>query len=640
LVPDEGTDLNSNGVVPVEPPKDDNHGYERLQYCQGTRTVLFRRCNRFVEDSFGVVSAPDVECARSGLGVLKKSGFPSICRTVALAIGIGFVAQVLVAERATSPKDGSVFIRVVGKLQAEYSDIWERSIEEQDVQIGTGTGFVISSFGHILTNYHVISDEELLENIAGVDVELRLEVERIEVVFPTGNPAEPNSGSVQRFTATVDAVDPELDLAVLSISAPELPYLPFGDSEAVDSSQPVQVFGFPFGAQVEVGKARVPDIVPRVSVSRGNVSAKRTDDQGNTRYLQTSATVNPGNSGGPMLDSDGFVLGVIRMKLMDGDGIGFAIPINVVKDFLGAHGLDQLLPVERMRLGPTQALLEKGLGLRLPEGHEDLSPTRVRIDTGRDSAESVPLVIDRVASPMNLQQLEQALLSGEAFETFIAQAERQSLQSGADSRALLGKVRGSSPQGGPPLIMIYALVDLGAEKVIARFLGRDEQVAFNASILEGALQSLEVSPLLTEEIDRPLEVEWNEVPFPSPRAPNISGPAGWLREEGAPFPCVDVSPPDSALRLSPPGDFTVAFLAGFRAAGPEAEEAAAACADRRGTMGDTSYASWTDYLGVTYRIEGIFIAREDGLLQFEVVVPEEKFQFVRNTFRTWIDKNL
>ena len=64
------------------------------------------------------------------------------------------------------------------------------------------------------------------------------------------------------------------------------------------------------------------------------------------------------------------------MKLMDSDGIGFAIPINVVKDFLGAHGLDQLLPVARMRLGPTQALPGKGLRLRLPEGHEDLSPTR------------------------------------------------------------------------------------------------------------------------------------------------------------------------------------------------------------------------------------------------------------------------
>jgi hypothetical protein len=187
--------------------------------------------------------------------------------------------------------------------------------------------------------------------------------------------------------------------------------------------------------------------------------------------------------------------------------------------------------------------------------------------------------------------------------------------------------------------MIYRLVDLGNEKIVARFVGRDEQVAFNGSILLGALQSLEASPLLTEEIARPVEVEWSDIPFPSPRAPNIAGPAGWLLEDGAPFPCVDIPPPDSALRSSPPGDYTVAFIAGWWAVGPEAEKAAAACADRRGTMGESSYVSWTDYLGVTYRVEGIFVAREDGLFQFEVVVPEEKYEFVRDAFRAWVNEN-
>ena len=82
-------------------------------------------------------------------------------------------------------------------------------------------------------------------------------------------------------------------------------------------------------------------------MTRGSVSAARSDDAGNTAYLQTSATVNPGNSGGPMVDEDGYVLGVVRLKLRDADGIGFAIPINAVKDFLALSGYDQLLPVER-----------------------------------------------------------------------------------------------------------------------------------------------------------------------------------------------------------------------------------------------------------------------------------------------------
>ncbi len=64
---------------------------------------------------------------------------------------------------------------------------------------------------------------------------------------------------------------------------------------------------------------------------------------GNTAYLQTSATVNPGNSGGPMVDEDGYVLGVVRLKLGDSDGIGFAILVNTVKDFLTLSGYDLLL---------------------------------------------------------------------------------------------------------------------------------------------------------------------------------------------------------------------------------------------------------------------------------------------------------
>ena len=68
------------------------------------------------------------------------------------------------------------------------------------------------------------------------------------------------------------------------------------------------------------------------------MSAVRGDSGGNTAFLQTTATVNPGNSGGPMVDAEGFVLGVVRLKLKDGDGIGFAIPVNAVKDFLEGNG--------------------------------------------------------------------------------------------------------------------------------------------------------------------------------------------------------------------------------------------------------------------------------------------------------------
>jgi hypothetical protein len=542
------------------------------------------------------------------------------------------------AERAASPADATVFIRVVGKLRAEYEDVWEKSIEEKQVEIGTGSGFVISPYGHVLTNYHVISDEDATQSVRGKDVQIHLEVETIEVVFPSPTPGNTGDGSGLRFVASIDAVDPELDLAVLSVSGSDLPYVPFGDSDAIEAGHKVRVFGFPFGKRVEVGRASVPDIVPKVSVSRGAVSAKRAGDDGKTRYLQTSATVNPGNSGGPMVDQEGFVLGVIRMKLVEGDGIGFAIPINVVKDFLEAHGLDQLLPARRLYLGPYQSLAEKGLRLRLPDSQEDISPKRVRVDTGRDYHD-VPLSIDRVATHLSLDQVEQALLSSQVFERFIAGDSTRFLNTKQRGQAILGYARSVATPDEPVLMMEYAVFDLGGEKLVARFLGHDEQVAFNASVLRSSIASLEAAPLLADEVNQPVQVQWTEGPFPSPEAPQLILPSGWIKEEGAPFPCPGLPSPDSVLLTSPVGDFTVSFLAAWWKLGPNIQWAVRACSPRRGSMGATSYASLTDYLGVSYQIEGIFLEREDGVLQLELVVPLDKYGFVSEVFKDWVEQN-
>ena len=85
-----------------------------------------------------------------------------------------------------------------------------------------------------------------------------------------------------------------------------------------------------------------------MTVTAGSLSAARADDAGDTRFLQTDATMLPGNSGGPMLDEDGYVVGVVRMKLSrdaTSAGAGFTVPVNVVKDFLEPNGLLERLPV-------------------------------------------------------------------------------------------------------------------------------------------------------------------------------------------------------------------------------------------------------------------------------------------------------
>ena len=103
----------------------------------------------------------------------------------------------------------------------------------------------------------MVSGEEVTLQRNGVPVRVRVEVKRVEVVFPSDG---------TRLEARVDATDPALDLAVLSVSGSDLPFLPLGDSDALAPGQPVQVIGFPFGRSVEVGAPVTADTVPQPTV--------------------------------------------------------------------------------------------------------------------------------------------------------------------------------------------------------------------------------------------------------------------------------------------------------------------------------------------------------------------------------------
>ena len=223
------------------------------------------------------------------------------------------------------------------------------------MELGTGSGFVISPSGYVLTNHHVVTGEQAMLERGGRPVRLTLEVKRIEVILPADG---------TRLEAHVEASDPDLDVAVLSVAGTELPSIGLGDSDALQAGEPVVVVGFPFGRAVEAGRTVTAATVPQPSVSRGTIAAVREGEEGEARYLQTDATVNPGSSGGPMLDEDGRAVGVVRMSLARGVGLGFGIPINRVKDFLEAKGFDRVFPARRLRLGPVQPFSGKGLRLR------------------------------------------------------------------------------------------------------------------------------------------------------------------------------------------------------------------------------------------------------------------------------------
>jgi S1-C subfamily serine protease len=522
------------------------------------------------------------------------------------------------AAAENPPVEATVFIRVAGPMRAEYQQGLKEKVETEEVELATGSGFVISPAGYVLTSNHVVTGREFTVERAGQRVKVSAEVKTVEVVFPDG----------RRLEAAVAAADPDLDLAVLSVPASDLPFIRLGDSDALQPGDAVQVIGFPLGRDVEVARTVTAETVPQASFSRGTVAALRASDEGEARYIQTDATINPGSSGGPMLDEDGYAVGVVRMKLRPASGVGFAVPINLVKDFLEARGLDRVFPGRRLRLGPLQSYDWKGIRLRTAEGLQDVSPARLRVDSGAGTDE-VTLLVDRAYTPFSLADLETRLLSG-ALGGIVASAPRRTRAVRIGSRpARVGSARGEGTE------MEYAILDLGREKVLARYFGPDAQIAFNRSVLRDSLESLEADALITAELKAAVPPTLERALLPRPDAPIIAMPRGWAQEAAPPIVCRGLPPPDSALAASPAEDFTVTVRAGWRPSGPAPEEAAEACVvGSRLPRGE--YWRRVERLGVAYGVHGTFVRRSDGLLQLEVEAPLAKRDYVEDLFAAWV----
>jgi S1-C subfamily serine protease len=204
-------------------------------------------------------------------------------------------------------------------------------------QEGQGSGFVIDKDGHILTNYHVVS------NARQVKVTLH---------------------NMKTFNATVVGTDPAHDLAVIQIKAPDLTPAVMGDSRNLQVGQKVYAIGNPFGLSG--------------TMTRGIVSSIRGVREPNGAFIdeaiQTDAAINPGNSGGPLMNWHGEVIGINTMILSNGveqnSGIGFAIPINTAKAVL--NDLMTLGRVRRPALGvrtiPISPELADEIGLPVGYG--------------------------------------------------------------------------------------------------------------------------------------------------------------------------------------------------------------------------------------------------------------------------------
>jgi V8-like Glu-specific endopeptidase len=554
------------------------------------------------------------------------------------------VAPAFPQSGAARAEDAMAFIRVVGDLRIEYRDA-RLPVVRKDVEIGTGSGFVIAPSGLVLTSRHVV-DTEPSSREGGP--ELVIDNPRIQVFVGS----EGREGAWEAF---VVASDEESDLAVLQVTAVDLPYLPFGDSDAIEPGRPVKVLGFPFGRQTEVAKS-AGDVIPQVTVTGGSLSAARSDDVGETRFLQTDAAVQPGNSGGPMLDADGYVVGVVRMKLSAGatnPGPGFTVPVNVVKDFLDANSLLDRLPVARLRPGVRHTLDWKRLAVELPDGYLDRSASLVLADAGEIG--EVGFRAYRWATPWDETQLAEALLGGQAVAGFVPAAATPGPPVTRDRRgpAALEYGRAASVLGwgtgtddsGRRFRVEYAIVDMGDEKVVARYLGPADAVAFNLGLLRHSLRSLEAAQMLVKLPLRSLV--WGQNAALEPVAfPNGDGvvpvPRAWSREPVLQAGCAALPPADAGLLVRHPADYTLVLRAlRWGRGGPWLESGVAECGARLAPAGQLGaghpvYAFRVDRLGVPVAVRGVLVSREHENLLLELDAPIAKLEVVDELYAAWV----
>lgn len=214
-----------------------------------------------------------------------------------------------------------------------------RSTEPQNI----GSGFVVSDDGYIVTNKHVVSEQGITYNVVTQD-DKKFSVEKIYR-------------------------DPLNDIAILKVntnqSGSSLKPLKMGDSANLQVGQLVIAIGTPLG---EFNNSVTTGVVS--GLGRGIVagsafegSAEQLDD-----VIQTDAAINPGNSGGPLLNSQGLVIGVNTAVSQSGQNIGFALPINTVKDSL--NNFNETGQFNRPYLGVSYQMISRDIALRnsLPEG--------------------------------------------------------------------------------------------------------------------------------------------------------------------------------------------------------------------------------------------------------------------------------
>ena len=224
--------------------------------------------------------------------------------------------------------------------------------------LGLGTGVIITEDGYILTNEHVSGGK----------------YSTCYVTLENG----------KTYNGNVVWADNSIDLAIVKIGVKSLPYIKLGDSETIRVAEQVFAIGNPIGFEFQ-------RTVTAGIISALNRTLRIETEEGNSTYMedliQTDATINPGNSGGPLVNLNGEMIGITSVKITTAEGMGFAVPVNMVKPiiqklitnktfeeaYLGISGYDrEVLPYLDTKLTFDQGIYVVQIALDGPCHNTDL----------------------------------------------------------------------------------------------------------------------------------------------------------------------------------------------------------------------------------------------------------------------------
>ncbi|MGE5339113.1 MAG: S1C family serine protease [Gemmatimonadota bacterium] len=283
-----------------------------------------------------------------------------------------------------------------------FGDRWRGQSERIS---SLGSGVIASADGYILTNHHVVQAAD-----------------EIAVALADG----------RRLDARLVGADPETDLAVLKIDAPNLPMITFGRAEALSVGDVVLAIGNPF----DVGQTVTMGIVS--ALGRNNLGISRFEN-----FIQTDAAINQGNSGGALVDSNGNLIGInsaIYSRSGGSIGIGFAIPTTivtqvmeqliksgkVVRGYFGIEPVD-ITPelVEALKLDRNDGVVVRGVQRNAPAGNAGMEPGDLMLSINGTAVHDTPGMLNQIAqlAPGSVAKVK-VLRSGREVDLEVTVGER------------------------------------------------------------------------------------------------------------------------------------------------------------------------------------------------------------------------